>query len=164
MYSNNSLTVALYQPQIPPNTGNIARSCAALGIKLALIKPLGFSIDDKHLKRAGLDYWQYVNLDVYDSFDNFRESLEVQQRIIGCSSYGGKYLTQSNFLEGDILLFGREDSGLPPAIRKQCNYITSISMPNKADSLGRNGVRSLNLSVACGIICHYAGHQIGLWK
>ncbi len=157
------LTIALFEPQIPPNTGNIARTCAALGIKLALIKPLGFSLDDRYLKRAGLDYWQYVKLSLFDDFNSFENSLSDNQRIIGCSSYGGSQLSQTEFMLNDVLLFGREDNGLPDAIRNRCDKITTIPMPLKANKDGENGVRSLNLSVSCGIIAHYAGCNLGIW-
>lgn len=145
MKNISNLQIALYQPQIPPNTGNIARTCAAFNIPLSLIGPLGFSLDDKYLKRAGLDYWDYVHLKVFESFDEFKSKINIGQRIIGFSKKGGILLTSMKFTCGDILLFGREDDGLPSEIRSQCNEITTISMPGGCNSIGE-GVRSLNLS------------------
>jgi tRNA (cytidine/uridine-2'-O-)-methyltransferase len=157
------LRVALFEPRIPPNTGNIARTCAAFGLPLALIEPLGFSIDDRHLKRAGLDYWPHVDLSVHRDFDNFVKSLPIPARLIGCSRRGGEPLQTIRFQEGDVLLFGREDNGLPDAIRNRCDQILTIPMPCSAAEDGQGGVRSLNLSVACAIVSHHAGLQLQLW-
>ena len=157
------LRVALFEPRIPPNTGNIARTCAAFGLPLALIEPLGFSIDDRHLKRAGLDYWPHVDLSVHRDFDHFVKDLPVPARLIGCSRRGGEPLQTIRFQEGDVLLFGREDNGLPDAIRNRCDQILTIPMPCSAAEDGQGGVRSLNLSVACAIVSHHAGLQLQLW-
>ena len=99
------LRVALFEPRIPPNTGSIARTCAAFGLPLALIEPLGFSIDDRHLKRAGLDYWPFVDLSVHQDFDQFLNSLPQPSRLIGCSRRGGQTLQTMRFQQGDVLLF-----------------------------------------------------------
>lgn len=157
------LRVALFEPRIPPNTGSIARSCAAFGLPLALIEPLGFSIDDRHLKRAGLDYWPFVDLSVHADFDHFLNSLPQPSRLIGCSRRGGKTLQSMDFQHGDVLLFGREDIGLPDPIRTQCDQILTIPMPCSAADDGSGGVRSLNLSVACGIVSYHAGLKLQLW-
>ena len=157
------LRVALFEPRIPPNTGNIARTCAAFGLPLALIEPLGFSIDDRHLRRAGLDYWPHVDLSVHPDFDHFLKSLPASSRLIGCSRRGGQALQTVSFRKGDVLLFGREDIGLPDPIRNRCDRILTIPMPCSAADDGRGGVRSLNLSVACAIVSHQAGLQLQLW-
>ena len=102
------LRVALFEPRIPPNTGNIARTCAAFGLPLSLIEPLGFSIDDRQLKRAGLDYWPHVDLSVHSNFEQFRSELTPPSRLIGCSRRGGEPLQHMTFRKGDVLLFGRK--------------------------------------------------------
>ena len=157
------LRIALFEPRIPPNTGSIARTCAAFGLPLSLIEPLGFSIDDRHLKRAGLDYWPFVDLSVHPDFNHFLNSLPQPSRLIGCSRRGGQILSTMSFQEGDVLLFGREDIGLPDHIRAQCDQILTIPMPCSALQDGSGGVRSLNLSVACGIVSYHVGSQLQLW-
>ena len=157
------LRVALYEPRIPPNTGNIARTCAAFGLPLDLIEPLGFSLEDRYLKRAGLDYWPHVDITIHKNVDAFFESLTQASRVIGCSRRGGVPLQDMQFQRGDILLFGREDTGLSEATRSRCTQITTISMPCSAGEDGLGGVRSLNLSVACAIVSHQAGSQLQLW-
>ena len=157
------LRVALFEPRIPPNTGNIARTCAAFDLPLSLIEPLGFSIDDRQLKRAGLDYWPHVNLSVHADFKAFKNSLPKPSRVIGCSRRDGVALQGFSFEQGDVLLFGREDTGLPEPVRAECNQILTIPMPCSAGSDGQGGVRSLNLSVACAIACFQAGLKLQLW-
>jgi tRNA (cytidine/uridine-2'-O-)-methyltransferase len=105
------LRVALFEPRIPPNTGNIARTCAAFQLPLSLIEPLGFQIDDRSLRRAGLDYWPHVQVSTHGSFDALKDGLLPHNRIIGCSRRGGSCLSEFEFQHGDVLLFGREDTG-----------------------------------------------------
>ena len=154
------MEVALFEPRIPQNTGNIARSCAAFNIPLNLIEPLGFKLEDKYLKRAGLDYWPIVNLNKYCNFNEFLKS-KPSKRIISFSKKNGIYLKDFKFQEDDILLFGREDSGLPDSIIDQSDFLISIFMPNlQTGKNDKKGVRSLNLSVACGIAIYEAHKQI----
>ena len=154
------MEVALFEPRIPQNTGNIARSCAAFNVPLNLIEPLGFKIEDKYLKRAGLDYWPLVNINKYENFDKFLQSKSTR-RIISFSKKNGMYLNDFKFLEDDVLLFGREDSGLPDSIINKSDFLISIFMPNlQTESNDNKGVRSLNLSVACGIAIYEAHKQI----
>tara|TARA_Y100000589_G_scaffold128684_1_gene122555 strand:+ start:769 stop:1299 length:531 start_codon:yes stop_codon:yes gene_type:complete len=154
------LEVSLFEPRIPQNTGSIARTCAAYDVPLNLIEPFGFKIDDKHLKRAGLDYWHLMKIRQYKDFYELKES-KRNKRIISFSKKNGLYLRNFNFKKDDILLFGREDNGLPVNIIKECDELISIYMPNKAsDITGNDGVRSLNLSVACGIALYEAHKQI----
>jgi len=154
------LEVALFEPRIPQNTGNIARSCAAFNIPLNLIEPLGFKLEDKYLKRAGLDYWPLVTVSKYGSFDKFFSS-KPRKRIISFSKKNGIYLNNFKFQEDDVLLFGREDSGLPDYIIDKSDFLISIFMPNlETGNNDRKGVRSLNLSVACGIAIYEAHKQI----
>ena len=154
------MEVALFEPRIPQNTGNIARSCAAFNIPLNLIEPLGFKLEDKYLKRAGLDYWPLVTVNKYVNFDKFRET-KLTNRIITFSKKNGIYLKDFKFQEDDVLLFGREDSGLPNYIIDKSDFLISIFMPNlQTGSNDQKGVRSLNLSVACGIAIYEANKQI----
>ncbi len=154
------MEVALFEPRIPQNTGNIARSCAAFNIPLNLIEPLGFKLEDKYLKRAGLDYWPLVTVNKFKNFDKFFES-KVQKRIISFSKKNGIYLNDFKFKKDDVLLFGREDSGLPDCIIDKSDFLISIFMPNlQVGSNEKKGVRSLNLSVACGIAIYEAHKQI----
>ena len=154
------MEISLFEPRIPQNTGSIARTCAAFDITLNLIEPLGFKLEDKYLKRAGLDYWPLVKLNNYLNFNKFKDS-KINKRIIAFSKKNGVYLKNFRFREDDILLFGREDTGLPNNIINSSDSLISIYMPNVA--LPNNvskGVRSLNLSVACGIAIYEAYKQI----
>ena len=152
--------VVLFQPRIPQNTGSIARTCAAFNLSLNLIEPLGFSLDDKYLKRAGLDYWHLLEINKFNSFLDLKKTAK-NKRIIAFSKKNGIFLNEFNFESEDILLFGREDNGLPDEIINECDELISIFMPNKAsDNEENDGVRSLNLSVACGIALYEAHKQL----
>ena len=154
------MEIALFEPRIPQNTGSIARTCAAFDITLNLIEPLGFKLEDKYLKRAVLDYWPLVKLKKYNNFNKFRES-KNNSRVIAFSKKNGIYLKNFKFLKDDILLFGREDKGLPDEVINNCDSLISIFMPNvELSNNGKNGVRSLNLSVACGIAIYEANKQL----
>ena len=154
------MEVALFEPRIPQNTGNIARSCVAFNIPLNLIEPLGFKLEDKYLKRAGLDYWPLVIVNKYGNFDKFLHSKQ-KKRIISFSKKNGIYLKDFKFQKDDVLLFGREDSGLPDYIIEKSDFLISIFMPNlQHGNKDKKGVRSLNLSVACGIAIYEAHKQI----
>ena len=154
------MEISLFEPRIPQNTGSIARTCAAFDITLNLIEPLGFKLEDKYLKRAGLDYWPLVKLNNYINFTKFKDS-KINKRIIAFSKKNGVYLKNFQFREDDILLFGREDTGLPQNIIDSSDSLISIYMPNVAlSNKVSKGVRSLNLSVACGIAIYEAYKQI----
>ena len=154
------MEISLFEPRIPQNTGSIARTCAAFNITLNLIEPLGFKLDDKYLKRAGLDYWHLMNIVNYPDFDVFKKA-KINNRLISFSKKNGTYLRDFKFQKNDVLLFGREDNGLPDQIIDRSEALVSIYMPNKATELNYNkGVRSLNLSVACGIALYEAHKQI----
>ena len=154
------MEVALFEPRIPQNTGSIARTCAAFDLTLNLIEPLGFKLEDKYLKRAGLDYWPLVKVNNFPNFNKFKES-KKNKRIISFSKKNGIYLKNFIFQEDDILLFGREDTGLPDNVIKESDYLLSIFMPNlELSNSNKKGVRSLNLSVACGIAVYEASKQI----
>ena len=154
------MEISLFEPRIPQNTGSIARTCAAFDITLNLIEPLGFKLEDKYLKRAGLDYWPLVKLKNYSNFNEFKVH-KKNKRIIAFSKKNGIYLKNFRFKEEDILLFGREDSGLPDNVIKGSDSLITIFMPNiELPNNGKKGVRSLNLSVACGIAIYEAYKQI----
>ena len=154
------MEISLFEPRIPQNTGNIARTCAAFGLDLNLIEPLGFKLEDKYLKRAGLDYWPLVKVNNYSNFNEFAIS-KKKKRIISFSKKKGIFLRNFKFEYEDILLFGREDTGLPERIISQSHSLVSIYMPNlESQNKNEKGVRSLNLSVACGIAIYEAHKQI----
>lgn len=149
-----ALHVVLYQPQIPNNTGNIARLCGAAEVRLHLIHPLGFRVDDKHLKRAGLDYWQEVDIRHHPGFHEFleKENLEGGANVIAFSTHAREVYTEAEAKPGDYLLFGPETSGLPPDIR-------GMYPCYRVPIWGR--VRSLNLSSTVGIVVYHYLHLMG---
>ena len=148
--------LVLVNPQIPPNTGNIARTCAATGTQLHLVGPLGFEISDRYLKRAGLDYWPHVKLQVHDSIEAFIEfRLQQSGRWIGFSVRGSCSHFQFQFQPDDWLLFGSETEGLPPTILDRCDATVYIPMSEP-------GVRSLNLSVSAAVGLFEAKRQLNL--
>ena len=154
------MEISLFEPRIPQNTGSIARTCAAYGLTLNLIEPLGFKLEDKYLKRAGLDYWPLVKVNSYSNYSNFKAS-KKNKKIVSFSKKNGIYLNEYRFDIGDILLFGREDTGLPENIIKESDSLVSIFMPNlELPNNPKKGVRSLNISVACGIAIYEANKQI----
>jgi tRNA (cytidine/uridine-2'-O-)-methyltransferase len=147
--------VVLVEPQIPPNTGNIARTCAATGTALHLVGPLGFEISDRYLKRAGLDYWPYVNLHYHPNLEDFQSlHQQVGGRLIGFSVSGRHNYVEYPFAEEDWLLFGSETEGLPPNLLAACDSTVYIPMT-------QTKVRSLNLSVSVAIGLFEARRQLG---
>lgn len=152
--------VVLYQPQIPPNTGNVARTCAATGSELHLIEPLGFTISDRHLRRAGLDYWPWVSLQCHADLECFQAERQRRGgRLIALSSQVDVAYTDFRFRADDWLLFGRETDGLPNALQATAEARLTIPMARRARQ-GEGGVRSLNLSVAVGIVLFEALRQL----
>ncbi len=147
--------VVLVHPQIPPNTGNIARTCAATCTELHLVGPLGFEISDRYLKRAGLDYWPYVNLHYHASLTDFSQVHQQQGgRWIGFSTTGRENYTAFEFRQDDWLLFGAETVGLPPEVLASCDQTVYIPM-------AQPGVRSLNLSVSAALGLFESLRQLG---
>ncbi len=145
--------LVLVQPEIPANTGNVARTCAVTGAHLHLVKPLGFSVDDKHLKRAGLDYWHLLDIHYHD---NFYEVLNKypNHNFYFATTRGSRFYTEVQYKPGDFLVFGRETTGLPEEIitkfRDRCIRIPMI-----------NEARSLNLSNSVAIVLYEALRQNG---
>jgi tRNA (cytidine/uridine-2'-O-)-methyltransferase len=155
------LHIALWEPEIPPNTGNIARLCAATGTRLHLIGKLGFSLDDKQLKRAGLDYWPHVDVHLHATMEQFlkvlRPATNVPGRLWLVDNPAPRSYTQAQFQDGDCLLFGKESTGLPHDLREQhAEQLISIPMFTQH-------VRSLNLSTAAGIVLYEALRQVHRW-
>lgn len=149
-----SLTVVLIEPQIPPNTGNIARLCAATESSLHLIEPLGFSLDDDQLKRAGLDYWNEVDLWVHPSWREFREAV-ARDRCLYFSAHGRQSYWSAPYAANSVLVFGNETLGLPERIReKHPEQVYRIPM--------RPAVRSLNLATAVGIVLYEGLRRVGI--
>lgn len=143
------LHITLVEPEIPPNTGNVARLCAATGSALHLVEPLGFRIDDRELKRAGLDYWHKVTVIVHPSFDAFLEQTAALRRWF-LSTHARKPYTDAAFARGDMLVFGKETAGLPKSILSE-HEADCLRIPMRNDS-----VRSLNLSTSVGIVAYAA--------
>ena len=147
--------VVLVNPLIPPNTGNIARTCAATGTELHLVGPLGFEISDRYLKRAGLDYWPYVHLNVHDDFAAFKDFHSTQNgRWVGFSTSGRCSHIQFAYQPDDWLLFGSETQGLGSETLQACDAVIRIPM-------SQPGVRSLNLSVSVAVGLFEAKRQLG---
>ena len=147
--------VVLVHPQIPQNTGNIARTCAATGTELHLVAPLGFEITDRYLKRAGLDYWPYVKLHYHSSMEVF--AAQVEQRggqLLGFSTRGSYSYIDHPYQSDDWLLFGSETQGLPAEVLATCDRLLRIPMAEPQ-------VRSLNLSVSVAIGLFEARRQLG---
>jgi tRNA (cytidine/uridine-2'-O-)-methyltransferase len=147
--------IVFVEPEIPPNTGNIARTCAATNSVLHLVEPLGFSISDKAVRRAGLDYWPYVDLHVHESLESFMEKYQGH-RLFLASTKGGRYYTEFQYQDGDMFLFGRETRGLPrPFIEEHREKVIRIPMSSNTR------LRSLNLANSANIILFEALRQIG---
>jgi tRNA (cytidine/uridine-2'-O-)-methyltransferase len=151
--------VVLFAPQIPPNTGNVARTCAATGSELHLIEPLGFSLSDRHLRRAGLDYWPLVRLRCHPDVPSFLEHCRQEGgRLLAFSSHASHPYTGCRYEPSDWLLFGRETDGLSPALLEAADTRLTIPMPVSTREIP-GGVRSLNLSVAVAVVVFEALRQ-----
>ena len=146
--------VVLFQPEIPPNTGNVARLCAAMRVSLHLIEPLGFKLEDRYLKRAGLDYWPHVDMTVWPDLDAYIRGAGAGRRLVLTSARRGVALHRFAFTENDALVFGRETSGLPPEVVALSPH--HVRIPNKGE------VRSINLSTAAGIVLFQALVSAGM--
>lgn len=149
-----SLHIVLVEPEIPPNTGNIARTAAATGSVLHLVKPLGFSLDEKSLRRAGLDYWPYVKLEIHESLDDFLEKYG-DRRMWLSTTKGEKLYTEADFHDEDMLLFGKETAGLPrDFIESRKEWAIRIPMSKETR------LRSFNLSNSANIVLFEALRQL----
>ncbi len=148
------LHIALYEPEIPPNTGNIIRLCANSGAQLHLIEPLAFVLDDKRLRRAGLDYHEFANVKVHSDFSAFTQ-WQTNRPLFACTTKAGQFYHQATFEDESILLFGPESRGLPATLLNSLADHQKIRIPMHANS------RSLNLSNATAIILYEAWRQLG---
>ena len=156
MFASPPFNIVLVEPEIPPNTGSIARLCGATDTVLHLVKPLGFSTDDKHLKRAGLDYWKFVKIVYWENIDGFLTAQD-ENNIYFFTKKIGKPYTRVGFKPGDFLIFGKETKGLPEeVIRLYKDRCYTIPMSNR-------NIRSLNLANAAGIVLYEALRQQSSW-
>ena len=147
------LNIALFQPEIPPNTGNIIRLCANTGSRLHIIHPCGFELDDKRLRRAGLDYHEWATISQYPNYTDFQKAM-FGKRLFACTTKAKHCYTEPQFKKDDVLLFGPETKGLPNHILEEL-YDTQIRIPMLPDS------RSVNLSNAVSIVLFEAWRQLG---
>ena len=146
------LHIVLYQPEIPHNAGAVGRTCAALGAKLWLVRPLGFQVDHRHLRRAGMDYWQHLAWEVVDDWQALRRRLPDREPWL-LSKNAGTVYTTVRFETGDVLVFGSESQGLPASLL-EANPNRCLRIPIRPDT------RSLNLSVSAGVVAYEARRQI----
>ena len=146
-----NLNIGLYKPERPQNTGNIARTCVLTDSVLHLIKPLGFSIDDKAVKRSGLDYWKDLKLEVHESYEDFIAKYG-DRRIFLATTHGGKFYSEESYEPGDFIMFGRESSGVPEEVH---NAHKGIRIP-----MIKTSTRSLNLSNTVCAIAYEALRQM----
>lgn len=149
-----NLNIVLYQPEIPQNTGNIGRTCVLTNSRLHLIKPLGFEITDKHLRRSGMDYWYKLDVVYYESFEEFLEK-NRGARIFLATTRAKKFYNEVSYEKGDYIMFGRESSGVPDSVREIFKE-SSIKLP-----MIESTDRSLNLSNSVAIIAYEALRQMG---
>ena len=154
----SQFAVVLVHPEIPPNTGNVIRLTANTATSLHLVEPLGFRMDDRELKRAGLDYHEYASVSVHRNFDACRATLDgaATHRWFAFTTTGASSLYNARFLPGDVLVFGSESSGLPDAVLARIAPAARLRIPM------RPGVRSLNLSNAVAVAVYEAWRQVGL--
>lgn len=148
------LKIVLFEPEIPPNTGNIIRLCANTGCSLHLIEPLGFDLEDKKMRRAGLDYREYADIKRYNNFDAFLTQ-HNSARIFGISTRGSKSYHEIVYQPGDALLFGPETRGLPKTLLDELGPKNTLRIPMK------EGSRSLNLSNAAALVAYEGLRQLG---
>ena len=149
--------IVLFQPEIPQNTGNIGRMCALTGSRLHLIHPLGFEITDRHLKRAGMDYWYSLDVHHHGDWQAFRASAAAPRRLWLLRTKTNRSYWDARYEDGDGLVFGNESSGAPPWLHESVGEAWRITIPHANPAL-----RSLNLSTAAGIACYEALRQTGL--
>lgn len=151
--NNLNLNMVLFEPEIPQNTGNIARTCVLTNSKLHLIKPLGFSLDEKQVRRAGLDYWKYLDITIYESYDELREKYK-DSTFYFSTTHADNFYHEVQFKQGDFIVFGKESAGLPDRIREgdpeRCIKVPMID----------SSTRSLNLSNTVSIVAYEALRQM----
>jgi tRNA (cytidine/uridine-2'-O-)-methyltransferase len=151
------LHIILLQPQIAPNTGNIGRMCAVTRSRLHLVRPLGIEITDKHLKRAGMDYWHSLDVHQHADWAGFRKSSAAPGRLWLFTTHATRTFWEVRYADGDGLVFGNEERGTPDWLHAEIGDERRVRIPH-----ANAGLRSLNLSTAAGIACYEALRQIGL--
>ena len=149
-----AINVVLVEPEIPQNAGNIARTCAVTGSKLIMVRPLGFEVSDKYLKRAGLDYWQYVDIEYFDSIEEVMDKYYNGRNFWFYSTKAKNVHTEVKYSDGDYLVFGKETKGLPEPLLEK-HYGECVRIPMKDET------RSLNLSNSVCVGVYEALRQIG---
>lgn len=149
--------IVLFEPEIPPNTGNIIRLCANTGAQLHLVKPLGFTLEDKQLKRAGLDYHEFATLKVYENWAECKAIL-TGKRLFAITTKGSTGYSEVSFMDEDVFVFGPETRGLPEQIRAEFMPGSRVRLPMLPDS------RSLNLSNSAAVLLYEAWRQVGFTR
>ena len=148
-----NFNIVLYQPEIPQNTGNIARTCVLTDCKLHLIRPLGFDINEKQVRRAGLDYWKDLELEVHESYEEFLNKYGNERIFLATTHEKGNHYDEIEFKSGDFIMFGRESCGVPDEVHERLN---GLRVP-----MIKSSTRSLNLSNTVAIVAYEALRQIG---
>ncbi|TGK34665.1 tRNA (cytidine(34)-2'-O)-methyltransferase [Leptospira gomenensis] len=152
-----SLHIGLYRPEIPPNTGNIARLCVALGAELHIVGQAAFDLSEKAARRAGLDYWDKVRISQHSSLEDYKAALPSDSDLYLVSIYGSRSYTSVRYKDGDAFLFGSETSGVPEEMKKSWNAERILKIPMEDSS------RCLNLSNSVAVISYEAMRQIRSW-
>ena len=148
-------TIVLLEPQIPPNTGSIARLCGATNTELHIVGKIGFELTDKQLKRAGLDYWEYIRWEYFSDLDSYCKKFVQNERFHLLTTKSSRSYTSRKFLKGDYLIFGSETTGIDePFLKKNWDHTCTIKMDNQ-------NIRSLNLAMSVGIVLYEALRQVG---
>lgn len=148
-------TIVLLEPQIPPNTGSIARLCGATNTELHIVGKIGFELSDKQLKRAGLDYWEYIRWEYFSDLDSYCKKFVQNERFHLLTTKSSRSYTSRKFLKGDYLIFGSETTGIDEAfLKKNWDHTCTIKMDNQ-------NIRSLNLAMSVGIVLYEALRQVG---
>ena len=150
------LQIILFQPEIPQNTGNVGRLCAFTGARLHLVGPLGFSLEDRYLRRSGMDYWQHLDVQIHESWKTFRESPDFPSRIWLFTTHASQTYWSVEFAEGDALLFGNEGHGCPDWLHQEIGNSHRVTLPR----FNEHPLRSLNLATSVGIAAYEALRQM----
>lgn len=148
------INVVLFQPEIPPNTGNIIRLCANTGCQLHLVRPFGFALDDRRMRRAGLDYHEWADIQLYDNWDDFISKTRPQ-KVYALTTKATRHYSEVQFTGQDYVAFGPETRGLPENIRNDCGEQNCLRLPMLPES------RSMNLSNAVSVVVYEAWRQLG---
>jgi tRNA (cytidine/uridine-2'-O-)-methyltransferase len=152
------LQIILFQPEIPQNTGNVGRLCAFTGARLHLVGPLGFSLEDRYLRRSGMDYWRHLDVKTHESWDAFSTSPDFPERIWLFTTHATKSYWSVNYKRGDALLFGNEGHGCPEWLHQSIGDARRVTLPRFNDQ----PLRSLNLATSVGIAAYEAMRQFAI--